>query len=268
MSDLDRMRLAVAGAGVFGLCVALRATLAGARVEVFDPAAASDNAPDNASAVAAGMIAPIGEALFDPEGAAPLPLLRAGRDGWGEIEAAAPGLEIQRTGARLFWPDGEASSSEARLNALGVEATRLAPLTPGRQGVFTPEDWRIAPIPALAALRKAIAAHGGVFTTASLTPEAISIDTKLSSSPPAGKALRSPAWRRNLAYCSRSRVNWSAFRARRWADRSCDAVRSMWRRKRGAPWPARPWSRGEATGASTRRRWIGSPPSPARWSPP
>jgi glycine oxidase len=170
MSDLDRMRLAVAGAGVFGLCVALRATLAGARVEVFDPAAASDNAPDNASAVAAGMIAPVGEALFDPEGAAPLPLLRAGRDGWGEIEAAAPGFEIQRTGARLFWPDGEASSSEARLDALGVEATRLAPLTPGRQGVFTPEDWRIAPIPALAALRKAIAAHGGVFTTATLTP--------------------------------------------------------------------------------------------------
>ena len=170
MSDLDRMRLAVAGAGVFGLCVALRAALAGARVEVFDPAAFSDNAPGSASAVAAGMIAPVGETLFDPEGAAPLLLLRAGRDGWGEIEAVAPGLKIERTGARLFWSDEAASFFEARIDAMGVESTRLTDLNPGRQGVFTAEDWRIDPIPALAALRAAISAHGGVFTAAALTP--------------------------------------------------------------------------------------------------
>jgi glycine oxidase len=169
MSDLDRMRLAIAGAGVFGLCVALRAAMAGAQVEVFDPVASSENGSQNASAVAAGMIAPVGEVLFDPDGRAPLALLRAGRDGWGAFEKVAPGLTILRNGVQLFWPNAQASSFESRLDALGVEVTRLPAPDPHRQRMFTTEDWLITPTPALTALRRAIFARAGRFISAPLT---------------------------------------------------------------------------------------------------
>jgi glycine oxidase len=84
----DRAELLVVGAGVIGLACAWRAAQAGLRVTVLDA-----GARERASEVAAGMIAPVGEAS------------------WGEDALLAAGLSSARA-----WPDFAAElSSEAGL---------------------------------------------------------------------------------------------------------------------------------------------------------
>ncbi|HEX6866323.1 MAG TPA: FAD-dependent oxidoreductase [Caulobacteraceae bacterium] len=137
----------VAGSGVTGLAVALAAARRGLRVRVCDPAPLGDNA----SGVAAGMLAPAFEAALDPLSADHFKLFRTARDLWPDF---AP-VEIARDGALYVGSAREAAA--AKLAAVGA-AHEVTP-----QGVFTPEDWRLEPLDALAVLRREAEAAGVVF---------------------------------------------------------------------------------------------------------
>lgn len=140
-------RIAVAGAGALGSAVAVRLARAGFQVTVFDPAAPGDNA----SGVAAGMLAPVSEALFDPASRDHLALMRRARDLWPAF-AAEVGLEISRAGVRLEGSDAWRGQVGQRLRDLGLPADGTIP-----------EDWRIEARPALAILRQAAEAAGARF---------------------------------------------------------------------------------------------------------
>lgn len=130
----------VIGAGVLGLCCAAELGARGHAVTVVDPGG------PNASAIAAGMLAPALESLLDnlsPERAA---LLKRARDLWPAV-AEAHGVKLHRDGAD--WRGAEAEVALARLQALGFEG-RLA-----EGGLTTSDDWRIDVGPALKALARA-----------------------------------------------------------------------------------------------------------------
>jgi glycine oxidase len=141
--------VAVAGAGAIGSAVALALARAGVAVTVFDPRAPGDNA----SGVAAGMLAPVAEAVFDPVSSAHLDLLRRARDLWPAF-AAPLGISILREGLRVEGQAGWLGAVAARFAALGL------PVGPARGVLTSDEDWRIEPRPALAALRAAAQALG------------------------------------------------------------------------------------------------------------
>ncbi|WP_421729286.1 NAD(P)/FAD-dependent oxidoreductase [Brevundimonas sp.] len=125
----------IVGAGVLGLCTAVTLKRRGHRVAVIDPGGR------NASAVAAGMIAPALEAALDdvtPERAA---LFRSARRVWDDF-----GVDLEPGPAAWRGPGGEAVA--ARLKALGF-AVRVE-----GADVLTPEDVRIEPETVLAAWRE------------------------------------------------------------------------------------------------------------------
>lgn len=140
-------RIAVAGAGALGSAVALRLARAGFSVTVFDPAPLGDNA----SGVAAGMLAPVSEALFDPASRDHLDLMRRARDLWPAF-AGDLGIEIVRAGVRLEGSDAWRSQIVQRLRELGLPPAEIIP-----------EDWRIGARRALEALRTAVEAAGARF---------------------------------------------------------------------------------------------------------
>lgn len=154
-----RARVAVAGAGAIGSAVALTLARAGIDVTLFDP-----NPPgDNASGVAAGMLAPVAEAVFDPVSTPHLALLRRARDLW---PAFAEGLDltILRDGLRVEGEVGWLAGVAARFQALGAPFQR-------RDGALVDaEDWRVEPRPALTALRGAFETLGGRFEPRAFTP--------------------------------------------------------------------------------------------------
>jgi glycine oxidase len=142
-------RVAVAGGGAIGSAVALALARAGRKVTIFDPRPLGDNA----SGVAAGMLAPVAEAVFDPASAAHLDLLRRARDLWPAF-ARPLGIDLLRGGLRV---EGDAAWLEtvaARFEALRVPLERQ----PG--ALTSQEDWRIEARPALAAMREAALALG------------------------------------------------------------------------------------------------------------
>jgi glycine oxidase len=153
------LRVAVAGAGVFGLASALALVRGGATVTLHDP----NLGRANASAVAAGMLAPLSEALTDPTAAPHLDLLLAAQDRWPDF-AAALDLRLDQSGAILL---GDA----ARLEALGGAARGLGlspPLEEARSsslglveqgGLRVPGDWRVEAAD-LARLAQAARAQG------------------------------------------------------------------------------------------------------------
>jgi glycine oxidase len=165
MVGLAKARVVVAGAGALGASIALVLARAGAQVILADPAALGANA----SGVAAGMLAPAFEAR--PEQYA---ILKDARDAWPAFADALGGdFGFLRSGA--VWVD--LPDAEPRLEALaralaaaGVahelwERPALEAAAPGltgavRVGLFTPEDWRLEPRAALAALRSAAVAAG------------------------------------------------------------------------------------------------------------
>jgi glycine oxidase len=163
MSEVKGLRVVVAGAGAIGSVAALVLARRGARVTLADPAEIADNA----SGVAAGMLAPVSEALLDPISQGHLPLLREARQAWDRV---LPDLarSIDRSGAVI-----EASASPAlldRARAIGAdlgpialdEARGLCPgLAPGGPFLFTPEDWRLEPRSMLASLHAALREAGG-----------------------------------------------------------------------------------------------------------
>ena len=163
-------KVTIAGAGVLGLASALALAEAGCVVTVCDPGGGP-----NASAVAAGMIAPVFEAVLDPAARAHLDLLMAGRDRWPGLAERA-GVSLDRSGAVAVGDEAWLAGVAAGFSALGLRATEIgqataAALAPGlseelsRRAILTREDWLVDPQVALPALRAAAAARGVTFRT-------------------------------------------------------------------------------------------------------
>jgi len=162
----------VAGAGALGLSSALALADAGCAVTVCDPGEAQ------ASAVAAGMLAPAFECALEPETAPHAELLFAARNLWPGLERRA-GVALDRSGALAVGDDAwlaEVSAGLVRLGLHGAELGRttldaLAPrLSPDlRRGLLVREDWRLEPRAALSALRAACEAAGVAFWQARVT---------------------------------------------------------------------------------------------------
>lgn len=153
MHSENGAKIAVAGAGAFGLAVALRLARAGRSVTMFDPAPPGDNA----SGVAAGMLAPISEALFDPVSRDHLALMRRARDLWPDF-ARDLAIPLSRVGVRIEGSDAWRAEIAKRLEQLGV--TPADPID---------EDWRLEARPALAALRQAAEQAGVAFKAGAVT---------------------------------------------------------------------------------------------------
>jgi glycine oxidase len=169
------MRVLVAGAGALGSAVALRLQQEGAETILADPAPAGENA----SGVAAGMLAPAFEAVLDPASAGHFGLLMTARERWPALLEALEDedAELDRSGA--LWVGDVASQATIleRLSAVGAsaeavtsgEASRLSPQLVAPDGaVFTAEDWRLSPGSMLAALRRALERAGGRIVAAGL----------------------------------------------------------------------------------------------------
>ncbi|HSV04825.1 MAG TPA: FAD-dependent oxidoreductase [Phenylobacterium sp.] len=160
-------KVTVAGAGALGLCTALALADSGCRVEVADP-----DPRANASAVAAGMLAPVFEAVLDPEVAPAFDLLIAARDLWPGLEARA-GVRLDRSGAMAVGDETWLAGVQASLVRLGLHGIDLprrtaGDLAPGlapdaRHALLVREDWRLEPRQALAALRASAEAAGVAF---------------------------------------------------------------------------------------------------------
>ncbi|MBI1686051.1 NAD(P)/FAD-dependent oxidoreductase [Caulobacter hibisci] len=151
-------RVAVAGAGAFGSATALILSRRGFAVTVFDPAAPGDNA----SGVAAGMLAPAAEAVFDPVSRGHLPVLRRGRRRW-EAFAAELGVAIDRRGLTVEGEPAFLAEVEAALVEAGARFSR----TP--EGLFSDEDWKLDARQTLAILRDAAETAGAVFEARAVT---------------------------------------------------------------------------------------------------
>lgn len=156
-------RVTVAGAGVLGLTTALALADAGCAVTVADPGG------PNASSIAAGMIAPVFEAVLDESARPHLDLLMASRDLWPGLAQRA-GIGLERTGALAVGDEPWLETVEAGFGALQMRPTEIGGdtargLCPGLSETFdrallTREDWRVdAPI-AMGALAAAAAAAG------------------------------------------------------------------------------------------------------------
>lgn len=163
----------IAGAGVLGLATALALADAGCRVTVCDPGGF------NASSVAAGMIAPVFEAVLDAGARPHLGLLMAARDLWPALAQRA-GIPLDRSGALAVGEDPWLEGVAAGFGALGIAPTEtgsetaraLAPglVMPGRRAILTREDWRVDAPEALAALAAAAADAGVVFERTRVRP--------------------------------------------------------------------------------------------------
>lgn len=130
----------IIGAGVLGLASAAELARRRRRVTIVDPGG------DNASSVAAGMIAPAMESALENTTRERAGMLRAARDLWPEF-AERHSLMISAEGSEWRGPDAAAVAE--RLLGAGFAARAENGL------VTTPEDWRIEAEPALKTLRSA-----------------------------------------------------------------------------------------------------------------
>jgi glycine oxidase len=166
-------KVTVAGAGALGLTTALALADAGCAVTVCDPQGFG-----RASSVAAGMLAPVFEAVLEPEVSGDVGLLLAARNLWPGLEARA-GVALDRSGAFAVGDQAWLDDLSAGLVRLGVRGVELPPATiealaPGlaaafQRGLLVRDDWRLEPRPALAALRAAAEAAGVAFRTEAVT---------------------------------------------------------------------------------------------------
>jgi glycine oxidase len=144
----------IVGAGALGLCTAAALVERGADVVVLDAGEGR-----NASAAAAGMIAPAFEAGLEDATQDRADLYRAARNLWPDM-AERLGLDLDRTGADWRGQDGALAR---RLRALGFAVEDRA------DGFHTHEDWLIDPVAALDRLRAFVGAHGGRLASARAT---------------------------------------------------------------------------------------------------
>jgi glycine oxidase len=150
LSDLAKFNAIVVGQGVFGLAVAAHLSRAGARVVlVGDPAG-----QDNASAIAAGMLAPALESALGPD-AETFAELAGARDLWPAFAAGLDDIGLEQCGAMWIAPPPQVGQAAERLSKSGAAFEETA------GGLFTPEDWRLDPPLALAALRRVTLDLGG-----------------------------------------------------------------------------------------------------------
>ncbi|MFM8819513.1 MAG: NAD(P)/FAD-dependent oxidoreductase [Phenylobacterium sp.] len=160
----------VVGAGVFGLATGLALAEAGLKVRLF-----AETAPrDTASGVAAGMLAPAFETLLDPPSTDALDLFLAARDLWPALSEGL-GLLLDRSGTAAAGEAEWVERLEAGFAARGLKVARaggreLKSWAPGLNpalgaGLVTPEDWRIEPRVALAAMVRRLAELGGRLET-------------------------------------------------------------------------------------------------------
>ncbi|MCO8030660.1 FAD-binding oxidoreductase [Brevundimonas diminuta] len=133
----------VIGAGALGLCVAAELRRRGRRVAVVDPGGV------NASAVAAGMIAPAMECAIDDLSSEAAGVLRRARDVWPAFAEA--------TGVRLYgelaeWRGGNVAELAARMAALGFQND----YDDASARLTTREDAKVDPPQALMALAQGL----------------------------------------------------------------------------------------------------------------
>ena len=155
--------MTIAGAGVFGLTTALALADAGCAVTLCDPGGA------NASRVAAGMIAPVFEAVLEAPARPHFGLLMAARDLWPAL-AQRTGVTLDRSGALAVGRDVWLDQVMAGFDGLPVAPTEIGPDTvqglapglalPGSRALMTREDWRLDAPSALQALTAAAIAAG------------------------------------------------------------------------------------------------------------
>ncbi len=149
--------IVVAGAGAVGRTVAYGLARAGHAVTVVDP----DPSGGRASRIAAGMLAPAFESLFDDSGH--YPLLREALGLWPPL-AREIGLPIGRDGAMALGTRVEAEAWVAALVALGVDA-ELRALRNGRWAAFCGEDCQLDAELALERLQGAAERLGARYVT-------------------------------------------------------------------------------------------------------
>lgn len=159
-------RVTVAGAGVLGLTTALALADCGCEVTVCDPGG------PNASSIAAGMLAPVFEAVLDTEARAHLDLLMLARDLWPGLAHRA-GILIDRTGTLAVGDEAWLADVAAGFAAVDQRPTGLTGeaargLAPGLsdaldEALLSREDWRVDAPSGLGALAAAATAAGVTF---------------------------------------------------------------------------------------------------------
>lgn len=165
MMDLKGLRVVVAGAGAIGSATALVLARRGAVVSLADPAATGDNA----SGVAAGLLAPASEVLLDSLSDSYFPLLLRARDAWEGFLDTSPGAPLlDRSGAILKVDDPDGLQRRARAAGIVLEAIddreawRRAPgLGISGPFLFTQDDWRLEPLAMLEGLHRELERLGG-----------------------------------------------------------------------------------------------------------
>jgi glycine oxidase len=188
-SNLDAV---IVGGGVIGLSVAWRAARRGLRVRVLE----RGQPGDGASGVAAGMLAPVGEATWGEEALLDLALASHGQ--WRRFAAELEG-ESQREagfiepGAVHVALDRDESEALRRrfelmrsldLEAEWLSAREVRALEPGLSpsaagGVQAPHEWAVDPRQLLEALRAAAEAAGAQLLTGAEVREALLDDGRL-----------------------------------------------------------------------------------------
>ncbi|MDG2522865.1 FAD-dependent oxidoreductase [Caulobacter segnis] len=163
-------RVVIAGGGAVGLATAAIFARHGVKVVLCDAAALGDNA----SGVAAGMLAPAMETAFDVASAGHFRMLAEARDLWPAF-AQVHGVELDFSGAVAVGAPDVVETWAARLTEAGApferltaeEAAGLVPgIAPGLGGLRSREDLRLRSLQALAALRDSAGAHGAEFIAA------------------------------------------------------------------------------------------------------
>lgn len=152
MSSPTSLPIAVVGAGALGAATALALARAGVRVLLMDATPLGQNA----SGVAAGMLAPAMESALDPVSMGRFALLRSARDLWPAFVETLGPTGLDRCGALLRTSPEMAREAVERLEGQGAQVQRLE-----GDAVFTPEDWRIEPRLALAAMLDGLQRLGG-----------------------------------------------------------------------------------------------------------
>jgi len=154
------LRIVIAGAGAIGRTVTYVLARAGHAVTVVDP----DFESANASRIAAGMLAPAFEALFD---GGRYELLHNALGLWRPL-AREIGVSVAWDGGMVVGTRAEAEGWAAELAAQGAEA-ELRDLGWDRWAAFCDIDRQIDPTLALLALRQAAERLGARFVTGRVT---------------------------------------------------------------------------------------------------
>ena len=170
--DLAGARIVVAGAGAVGSAIAASLARRGATILWADPAQEGDNA----SAVAAGMLAPAFEAVLDDGDSEMFALLKAARERWPALLGSLGDPDIGLWQGGAVWLDlpgvegVTARELKSRFDELGAEADVVGaatardvlPSLPAdlTGALYTPEDWNLDPHLALTALRSAAVSAG------------------------------------------------------------------------------------------------------------